>query len=138
MHLTNLMSSQTLEVKSSILKILVVDDNRDSADSLGMLLELMGYTVAISYDGESAVKDASSFQPDYVLLDIGLPGMSGHDVARALRSNEILKAAKIIAVTGWGQDHDKEASKGAGFDFHLVKPVDIDQLTDLLQADVTA
>lgn len=120
------------------LKILVVDDNRDSADSLGMLLDLMGFTIAIAYDGETAITTAMGFEPDYVLLDIGLPGISGHEVARAFRADPVLKTAKLIAVTGWGQDHDKEATKEAGFDFHLVKPIDVDDLTKLLGVEMPA
>jgi CheY-like chemotaxis protein len=115
-------------------KILVVDDNQDSADSLKMLLELLGFEVRAEYDGPAALSTLEGFTPDYVLLDIGLPGMNGHEVARRLRSMPGLENTKIIAVTGWGQDQDKEASKDAGFHYHLVKPIDVDDLTKVLGA----
>lgn len=108
------------------LRVLVVDDNIDAADSLSMLLTSMGHDVAISRDGIDAVRRAWQWRPDVVLLDIGLPGMSGYEVAQALSERE--PRPRIIAVTGYGQDADRERAREAGFDAHLVKPADVAHL----------
>jgi signal transduction histidine kinase/ActR/RegA family two-component response regulator len=113
-------------------RILVVDDNLDSADSLGLLLKLMGNDVRVVHDGQTAVEAASEFQPHVVLLDIGLPVLNGYDAARKIREQPWGQKVVLIAVTGWGQDIDRQHSKQAGFDHHLVKPVDPDTLTRLL------
>lgn len=115
-------------------RILVVDDNRDSAESLGMLLEMLGHEVRVVHDGPSVLQAALTFRPDVVLLDIGLPGMSGYEVARHLRKEGQLGATVLVAVTGWGQDSDRRRSKDAGFDHHLVKPVDLEILKKVLGA----
>jgi signal transduction histidine kinase len=113
-------------------RILVVDDNRDSATSLGMLLRLMGNEIRISHDGEDAVRVAVEFQPDAVLLDIGLPKLNGYEVARRLRQQPRGEGMVLIAVTGWGQEADRHRSHEAGFDHHLVKPADPAALLQLL------
>jgi CheY-like chemotaxis protein len=112
-------------------RVLVVDDNKDAADSLAFLLRARGNDVRVAYDGLEAVDTAVQFRPDAVLLDVGLPKLYGHDVARRIRESrgdEVL----IIAVTGWGQDEDRRRSREAGFDHHLTKPVAFDALQALL------
>jgi len=113
-------------------RILVVDDNRDSATSLAALLELTGHETHIAYDGLEAVEAAVTFGPDVVLLDIGLPKLNGYDACRKIREQPSGKGIVLIALTGWGQDEDREKSKAAGFDAHLVKPVDYDALMKFL------
>jgi PAS domain S-box-containing protein len=115
-------------------RILVVDDNQDSAASLARLLRADGHTTEVAYDGEHAVEAAASFRPDTVLLDIGLPGMSGLDACRAIRSQAGNQHILIAAVTGLGQEEDERKSREAGFDAHLVKPVQHAALTALLAA----
>jgi signal transduction histidine kinase/CheY-like chemotaxis protein len=112
--------------------ILVVDDNRDAADSLGQVLQLLGGDVRIVYDGPSALEALNEWRPDVILLDIGMPGMDGHDLARQVRAAPALEGVVLIALTGWGQEEDRRRSREAGFDHHLVKPVDIDALQSLL------
>jgi CheY-like chemotaxis protein len=113
-------------------KVLVVDDNQDSADSLGLLLSMRGHEVRTAFDGPAAMEAARTFRPDVVLLDIGLPGMNGYEVARLMRQMPELKSALLIAQTGWGQEEDRRRSTEAGFDAHLVKPVDPAALQELL------
>jgi PAS domain S-box-containing protein len=113
-------------------RVLVVDDNRDAADSLGMLLRMMGNEVRTVYDGLEAVAAAQAFRPDVVLLDLGLPKMDGYEVARRIRDDERGKHVLIVALTGWGQEEDRRRSKGAGFDHHMTKPIDFDDLGKLL------
>lgn len=113
-------------------RILVVDDNRDSAESMGSLLECMGSEVEVAHDGQSALQAIDSYQPAVVLLDIGMPGMDGYEVARRVRERRDLDHVTLIAVTGWGQEEDQRRSREAGFDHHLVKPVDLEALRALL------
>ena len=113
-------------------KILVVDDNEDTARGMVRLLELLGNEVRAVHDGPAAVAAARAFRPEFVLLDIGLPGMNGCEVAATLRGDEVHKGTVIIAVSGYGQDEDRRRSLAAGFDHHLVKPVDFDSLVSLL------
>lgn len=113
-------------------RILVVDDNRDSADSLATLLRLGGHETAIAYDGLEAVEATVRFRPDVILLDIGLPGINGFEAARRIRQQHANRRPTIVALTGWGQDSDRRASHEAGFDAHLVKPVDDATLARLL------
>ena len=113
-------------------RVLVVDDNIDSADSIAMLLQVSGHDVRVAYSGPDALETAAEYQPDIVLLDIGLPGIDGYEVARRLRSHAQLERVKLIAVTGYGQEADRLHSQEAGFDYHLVKPVDAQKLQDLL------
>ena len=105
-------------------RILVADDNRDAADTLAKMLKLFGHEVRIAYDGEEAVRVAADFVPDLALLDIGMPRLNGYDAARSIRSQPRGGRIKIVALTGWGQPEDKRRSQSAGFDEHLVKPVD--------------
>lgn len=113
-------------------RILVVDDNRDAADSLGMLLRMMGNQVHTAHDGLEAVGAAATFQPDLVLLDIGLPKLNGYEVARRIRKQEGGADMILIALTGWGQEEDRRLSKEAGFDHHMTKPVEFAVLQKLL------
>ena len=113
-------------------KILIVDDNHDQADSLAKLLELMGHDVRLTYDGESALKIASKFRPDIGLIDIGLPKLNGYEVAEKIRKDPNLESMLLVAQTGWGQEEDRRRTKAAGFDYHFVKPVDIDELRRIL------
>lgn len=113
-------------------RMLVVDDNRDAAESLGLLLALLGAEVRIEFSGSDALEAMATFRPAVVLLDIGMPGMDGHEIARRVRSDPALREATIVALTGWGQEEDRRDSRAAGFDYHLVKPVDIDALQSLL------
>jgi CheY-like chemotaxis protein len=113
-------------------RILVVDDNKDAAEMLGQLLETLGNEVRIAHDGPSALEAAAAFRPHVVLLDIGLPGISGYDVARKMRQMPEVKDALLVAQTGWGQDEDKRHSEQAGFNTHLVKPVPAADLCRLL------
>jgi CheY-like chemotaxis protein len=114
------------------LRILVVDDNTDSASSLATLLELSGHETRMSHDGEGAVREAEAFEPDVVLLDIGLPGMDGHEAARRIRALPGGRQILLVAVTGWGQEHDRRRSREAGFDHHVVKPLRAAALESLL------
>jgi PAS domain S-box-containing protein len=116
------------------LRILVVEDNRDAADSLQMLLDLFGYDVAVAYSGPAGVEKAKEWRPDVVVCDIGLPGLDGYDVARELRQDPATAGARMIAVTGYGADEDRRRSREAGFDGHLVKPADPTALQELLAA----
>jgi len=122
----------TSSPKSPARRILVVDDNKDSADSLGTLLRVIGNEVRTAYDGPSALETAKEFRPAVVLLDIGLPGMSGHEVARKMRETPEGKEALLIAQTGWGQEEDRLRSTEAGFDAHLTKPLDLAALQSVL------
>lgn len=112
--------------------ILVVDDNRDSAESLAMLLDLSGNETRVAYDGLQAVEAAERFRPDLVLLDIGLPKLNGYEVCQRIRREPWGKDMTIVAVSGWGQEQDRLRSQEAGFDHHVVKPVDLAVLTELL------
>jgi len=118
--------------KSAGVRVLVVDDNVDSAESMALLLSLDGHDVRTAFDGPDALKVAAAFQPEAVLLDIGLPGMDGYEVAKQMRALPGLQKALMIAVTGYGQADDRARSKAAGFDHHLVKPVDPEILSALL------
>ena len=120
------------------MRILVVEDNRDSADSLRLLLELYGYEATVAYTGPDGVKAAEQWQPDVVLCDIGLPRMDGYEVARRLRQNPSIAKARLIAVTGYGAEEDKRRSREVGFEAHLVKPVDPNALQGLLLQEASA
>ena len=112
--------------------VLVVDDNEDSADSLGMMLQALGAHVAVFYNGPAAVQYVEQHRPDIAMLDIGMPGMSGYEVARELRRRADLGSLMLIALTGWGQDEDRRRSREAGFDYHLVKPLQFETLQTVL------
>ncbi len=113
-------------------RILIVDDNEDSADSLCMLLKLLGDDIDVARDGPTALAALKTHRPDIVLLDIGLPGMDGYEVARRTREDMDNSDVTLIALTGWGQEEDRRRSKEAGIDHHLVKPVDFSTLKQLL------
>jgi CheY-like chemotaxis protein len=105
-------------------RVLVVDDNRDSADSLKLLLQIWGHQAQCAYGGEEALAVVSAFSPEVVLLDIGLPGMSGYELAQRLRELPGARHATLVAVTGYSRAEDRERTAAAGFHHHLVKPVD--------------
>jgi CheY-like chemotaxis protein len=114
------------------LKVLVVDDNIDAAQSIAMVLQTMGHTTRLAHDGEAALVCAREFVPDVVLLDIGLPIADGYQIAKWMREDPLLSNVMLIALTGYGQDADKHRSEQAGFNYHLVKPVDLAKIEDLL------
>ena len=119
----------TLPAPTAPLRILVVDDNRDSAESLAMVLTLDGHEARCAYDGEQALDEIAGFHPQLVLLDIGLPRMNGYDVCRAARRAQNGNGSiSIVALTGWGQEGDRQETRAAGFDAHFVKPVDLTEL----------
>ncbi len=115
-------------------RVLVVDDNRDSAESLAMLLRLVGHDVRTVHDGRQALVVAEAYRPDFVLLDIGLPGMDGYEVAKRLRAEPWGSEMKLVALTGYGGEEDRRRSQAAGFAQHLIKPVDFDTLLATLAA----
>jgi PAS domain S-box-containing protein len=129
-------SSLEPEVQDSLAerRILIVDDNRDSADSLAMLLEITGNKTYMAHDGVEALEAIEKYRPEVVLLDIGLPRLDGHEVCRRVREQPWGKNIVIIALTGWGQEDDRRKSEEAGFNGHLVKPVDYDKLLELLSS----
>ena len=113
-------------------RILIVDDNRDGAESLAMLLNFMGSDVRVALSGPAALEIMTSYKPNVVLLDIGMPGMDGYEVANQVRQHPQLKDVTLIALTGWGQEEDRRRCRKAGFDHHMIKPVDFDALQALL------
>ena len=114
-------------------RVLVADDNRDAAESLAEVLRMDGHEVGIAFDGLDAIRMFRQMHPDVALLDIGMPGLTGHEVAAALRTFPEGRNARLVAVTGWGQDRDRKASREAGFDEHLTKPIDPAAVLDLLR-----
>lgn len=113
-------------------RVLIVDDNRDSADTLAMLLKVMGHEVGTTYDGEQGVEAAEALRPDVGLLDIGMPGLNGYDACRRIREQPWGQGMFLIALTGWDQEEDRRRTEEAGFNHHIVKPVDPDVLMKLL------
>jgi signal transduction histidine kinase len=122
------------QIKEAPKRILIVDDNADAADSLAMLLQLDGHQTLAVYNSSDAIEQAQSFRPDIMLLDIGLPEMNGYEVARRLRSRPELSQIRLIALTGYGQAADRAHAQAAGFDAHLMKPVEPEELTRALAA----
>ncbi len=118
--------------------MLIVDDNEDSAMSMARLQRLRGHDTRTAFTGPDAIAVAAQFAPEVVLLDIGMPGMDGYDVARTIRARFPDRNASIVALTGWGQDEDRRRAQEAGFDHHLVKPVDLGALRSLLAERRTA
>jgi len=116
----------------SLLRILVVDDNRDAADSLSEMLKMMGHDTRTAYDGQQGVDLAGEYRPDVILLDIGLPRLNGYEACRLIREQPKGNGVVMIAVTGWGQDEDRRRSHEAGFDHHMVKPVDPQALMSMI------
>jgi CheY-like chemotaxis protein len=117
-------------------RVLVADDNEDSAETMAMLLEALGNDVRVAHDGAQAVEQAESFRPHVALLDIGMPRVDGYEAARRIRSQEWGRGMVLVALTGWGQDDDRRRSQEAGFDRHLIKPVDIEALQQVLAGSV--
>ena len=116
------------------LNVLVVDDNRDAADSLAGLLRMLGHTVGVSYNGQEGLARVAAKQPDVVMLDIGLPDMNGYELAQQIRATSAGRNMLLIAITGWAEEEHQAATKAAGFDHHFAKPVEIEPLLDLLSA----
>jgi CheY-like chemotaxis protein len=117
---------------ASGLRLLLADDNADAAESLGLLLEMAGHEVELVYSGADAVRAASAAAPDAALLDIGMPGVSGYEAARQIREQAGCRETVLIALTGWGQAEDRRRSADAGFQHHLVKPIDPAELNRIL------
>ena len=117
-------------------RVLVVDDNEDAANSLATLLEVMGYQVRTAYDGPEAIEAADDFKPEVALLDIGLPRLSGYDIARHVRSSRG-SGVLLVAITGWGQEDDRRRAREAGFDHHFTKPADFEVLLELIGQELT-
>jgi len=113
-------------------RVLVVDDNHDAADSVGMLLRFLGAEVMVVHDGRSALHEMPGFSPCVVLLDLGMPGMNGLEVARRMRKDPRMRQATLVALTGWGQPEDRGRTSAAGFDHHLVKPAEARTLTAII------
>ncbi|HKY02041.1 MAG TPA: response regulator [Burkholderiales bacterium] len=114
-------------------RILVVDDNRDAAESLQVLLSMMGNEVSVAFDGRQAIELAEALRPDVIFLDIGLPGMNGYEAARAIRRKDWGRDVTLIALTGWGNADDQNHALDAGFDRHFVKPVAFESLSEVLK-----
>lgn len=116
------------------LRVLVIDDNRDSAKTLSELLDVLGNETRTAFDGEAGVEAAQAFRPELILLDIGMPKLNGYDAARRIRAQPWGRSMVLVALTGWGQEEDRSKSREAGFNHHLVKPVDFDELMQILSA----
>lgn len=116
-------------------RVVVADDNSDAAHSLALLLETLGHQTRIAHNGVQALGIAHEFRPEVVMLDIGMPGLDGHDLARRIRAESWGQDMVLVAVSGWGQDEDKEQGRESGFDHYLVKPVALPTLEALL-ADI--
>ena len=115
-------------------RIVVADDNEDSAESFAMLLSFSGHEVCIAHDGAAALDAVRDFRPDVAFLDIGMPGLTGYEVAQAVRAEPWGRDITLIAVTGWGQPDDRARARTAGFDRHLIKPIDPAEVDRLLEA----
>lgn len=122
------------DASTQSLRVLVVDDNIPSAKTTGWMLELIGHEPILAHDGPEALEAARIHKPDVIMLDIGLPGMNGYEVCRELRNDPAFKDTMMIAQTGWGQERDRQQAREAGFDHHLVKPVELEKLTELLSS----
>lgn len=120
--------------QQGVRRILVVDDNVDAADSLGMLLQVRGDDVRIAYDGVEALEAERAFHPDVVLLDIGMPKISGYEVAKRIRESRG-RGVLIVAITGWGQEEDRLRAREAGFNHHFTKPVNFEVLLELIDRE---
>lgn len=125
------MCSTAAMATSTPARVLVVDDNEDAAELLATAIEAMGHETRVAHDGATALEAAAAFQPQVAILDIGLPGMDGHELARRLRARGSLP--RLIALTGYGQERDKQESSNAGFEQHIVKPVDLQRLGASIQ-----
>jgi CheY-like chemotaxis protein len=114
--------------------VLVVDDNKNQVESIAMLLRILGCEVRAAHDGLSALELLKEFNPEFALIDIGLPGIDGFELARRIRKINKFKNIVLIAQTGWGREEDRAESRQAGFDYHLVKPLDFQLLERILTA----
>jgi len=115
-------------------RVLVVDDNIDSAESMAVLLRLHGHEVRLAHDGLAALEGADAFRPDVMFLDLDLPKMDGYEVARRLRLEPAMRYMTLVAMTGYGQEEDRQRTQDAGFQLHLVKPVDFNKVEELLSS----
>jgi PAS domain S-box-containing protein len=125
-------ASNEAKMPTGSLRILVVDDNRDTAESLTMLLRMSGHDVQTAHDGPAALKAARDYRPNVMLLDIGLPGLNGYEVAKQLRQQPVPQEIVLVAMTGYGQETDRQNAREAGFDHHLVKPADFAEVQQIL------
>ncbi|MEO6445294.1 MAG: response regulator [Gemmatimonadaceae bacterium] len=114
------------------MRVLVVDDNPDLVESLAMVLDFLGHEVRTALSGKDALTEMETWGPQLVLMDVGMPGMSGYDVAQQAREHAWGRATTLIAMTGWGRAEDRDRALAAGFDQHVVKPVDLERLRELL------
>jgi len=126
--------TETVETPAHSLKVLVVDDNVDAAKGVALLLRTVGHDAQLAHDGPEAIQAALEYVPDVVLLDIGLPIVSGYEVAKWIRKEPALKNVVLVALTGYGQESDKQRTQDAGFDQHLVKPADFGKVQSILLA----
>lgn len=124
-----------MSTNEPILRILCVDDNRDAADTLGVLLELVGYGARVCYDGFSALDAADAYRPDAAILDLTMPGMDGDELGRRLRATDWGRTLPLVALTALSGPEARDRTAAAGFDLHLVKPVNLDRLANVL-ADI--
>jgi len=113
--------------------VLVVDDNRDAAETLAALLSMLGHNAPVANDGHQALRMLPMLMPDVVFLDLGMPGMSGYEVATAIRADARYAAVRLVALTGWGGTADRERTAQAGFDAHLTKPATVEAIEDVLR-----
>lgn len=138
MHTTNATPPRELMQPTESLRILVVDDNVDAAQTLALYLDKLGHTTRLVYDGEQALRAAEEFRPDVVLLDLGLPIVDGYEVALGIRAEPWGKDILICAITAWGRPSQHEISRAAGIDHHLLKPVDPQLLVTLIRESRSA
>ena len=131
-HLATLLNSSPTTDNLHSYRILVVDDNENCAKVMMWTMEMLGHTAQMATDGQIAIELAKSFRPHVVLLDIGLPQMNGYEICQRMRNEPVLKDTVFVAQTGWGQKEHRERSKEAGFDHHLVKPIDMKALENIL------
>jgi len=129
-------AEETLAPRAARRRVLIADDNRDAAESLGILLEMEGHEVVLAHDGKEALDAFEHEHPEVVLLDIGMPEMNGYEVARRVRQDPAGRDTTLVAVTGWGQDSDRARAVEAGFDYHFTKPVEPRRLVDLLRGEL--
>jgi CheY-like chemotaxis protein/anti-sigma regulatory factor (Ser/Thr protein kinase) len=126
------LETQTNEHATEARRILVADDNEDSADSLSMMLEMLGHEVSLAHDGIEALEAAKRSKPELIFMDLGMPRMNGYDAAREIRNASECNGVVLVALTGWGQEEDRRRSYEAGFDHHIVKPIDFAIVEKLL------
>jgi CheY-like chemotaxis protein len=129
------LAPQPFPAPATARRVLVADDNRDGAEIMSLLLQQYGYEVAVAHAGPEALTVAAQSRPDIAILDIGMPGMSGYEVARRIRAEAWGKRILLIALTGWGQEEDKKRAFESGFDHHLIKPIDPDELEALMASE---